>query len=204
MNYLNIGVLSNESNEGGSPSNISSPNMEDDDCPICLNRLPNLHGPNNKRNRFMCCGKELCSVCYVKLLERMRNDRKCVCLFCRHNYGNSITGISNACNDLLEKNVREGRSWAQFSKGNRLVRISTENENYNLDMLNSGIELLIAAERKNYVRAMFTLACLYACNIGEIPDRYAKHLYLKIMNNCTETELLFAENVDYIQRLKEV
>jgi len=176
--------------------------MKDDDCPICLDPLPNLHERTVKRNRFMCCGKELCSVCFVKLLKRMRNDRKCVCLFCRHNYGNSISGISNTCNDLLEKNVREGRPWAQFSKGNRLVRISTENENYNLDMLNNGIELLIAAERKNYVRAMFTLAGLYDSNIGEIPDSYAKHLYLKIMNNCTETELLFAENVDYIQRLK--
>tara|TARA_B100001248_G_C27201411_1_gene371457 strand:- start:56 stop:664 length:609 start_codon:yes stop_codon:yes gene_type:complete len=202
MNYQNKEILSNEFNEGESPSNISALNMEDDDCPVCLDRLPNLHGPNITRNRFMCCGKELCSGCFVKLLKRMRNDRKCVCLFCRHDYGNSISGIRNTCNDLLEKNVREGRSWAQFSKGNRLVRISTENENYNLDMLNSGIELLIAAERKNYVRAMFTLAALYDCNIGEIPDRYAKHLYLKIMNNCTETELLFAENVDYIQRLK--
>ena len=69
-------------------------------------------------------------------------------------------------------------------------------------MLNSGIELLIAAERKNYVRAMFILAALYDFNIGEIPDGYAKYLYSKIMNNCTETELLFAENVNYIQRLK--
>ena len=69
-------------------------------------------------------------------------------------------------------------------------------------MLNNGIELLIAAERKNYVRAMFILAYLYDSKIGEIPDSYAKHLYLKIINNCTETELLFAENVSYIQRLK--
>ena len=181
---------------------ITIKDMGEDICGICLESLPNLHGPTVKRNRFMCCGKELCSGCFVKLLKRIRNDRKCVCLFCRHNYGNSISGITNTCNDLLEKNVREGHSWAQFSLGNRLVRISTENENYNLDMLNSGIELLIAAERKNYVRAMFTLAGLYDCNIGEIPDSYAKHLYLKIMNNCTETELLFAKNVDYIQRLK--
>ena len=176
--------------------------MKDDDCAICLDPLPNLHERTVKRNRFMCCGKELCSECFEKLLKRMRNDKKVVCLFCRHNYGNSISGISNVCNDLLEKNVREGRSWAQFSLGNRLVRISTENENYNLDMLNNGIELLIAAERKNYVRAMFTLAYLYDSKIGEIPDSYAKHLYLKIMNNCTETELLFAENVNYIQKLK--
>ena len=181
---------------------ILTPNIEDDNCGICLDRLPNLHGPTVQRNRFMCCGKELCSGCFVKLLKRMRNDRKCVCLFCKHDYGNSIAGISNTANDLLEKNVREGRSWAQFSKGNRLVRESTKNENYDLDMLNSGIELLIAAERKNYVRAMFILAALYDFNIGEIPDGYAKYLYSKIMNNCTETELLFAENVNYIQRLK--
>lgn len=45
--------------------------MEDDICGICLESLPNLHENTSLRNRLMCCGKELCTICYEKLLKKM-------------------------------------------------------------------------------------------------------------------------------------
>lgn len=70
-------------------------------------------------------------------------------------------------------------------------------------MLNRGIELLLLAEKKNYVRAMFILAFLHYYKIGKIPDSCIEKLYLKIINNCTKTELLYVENNNFIEKFKQ-
>lgn len=56
------------------------PRPEEDDCPICMIRLPTL---NKGRTYMSCCGKLLCNGCIHAFRSRVTKRKDDVCPFCR-------------------------------------------------------------------------------------------------------------------------
>ena len=74
----------------------------DEDCPICMIRLPTLSGTG--QTYMMCCGKVICSGCVHAFRSRVTKKEHDVCPFCRSPMPTSVEGVLKRLKKRIDLN----------------------------------------------------------------------------------------------------
>jgi len=171
-----------------------------DECAICLMELPPVNGPFSERDTLGCCGKIVCKTCYLNWFEPSRNDKtasiECPLCSFRHPPPVNMEG-------LHQYKAHQGKAWAQFVVGNKLVKEAievTEFEDEDCEEwpeIKEGLKLLREAVKQNHVRAMISLATMHQYGWGvPVSKDKIEVLYQSIMEHGTPQEQELAKTLE--------
>ena len=152
-----------------SDDEIFKPPLPNEDCPICLLRLPILASGSIY---YACCGKIICSgCCHAPVYDNLGNEiiqKKCP--FCR----TPAVDSDEECNKRLQKQVELGNAWATFSLGCYYRR----GDNGLPQDYDKAFELFVRAEELGHAIAYNNVGYAYKYGNGaEIDEKKTNHYY---------------------------
>ena len=142
---------------------VPTPTNDEDDCPICLESLPN---DSTKFTRMTCCGKGMHKWCVADLLatKSLSLAQKSTCLMCRQEY----CGSMKKAFDEISIWVVKGKAWAQtllaqkYFTGEGVKQSKTK-----------AAELYELASKQGNTTAQYNLGVMYHDGNG-VPQSYKK------------------------------